>query len=67
MDAVTVPPIPINEPVHSYRRDTPERLSLEAKLGEFAGQSIDLTMTIGGQQRMAAGGRIDVVAPHSHS
>ena len=67
MDAVTAPPIPNNEPVHTYRRDTPERLSLEAKLRELAGQSIDLTMTIGGQQRMAAGGRINVVAPHSHS
>jgi NAD-dependent aldehyde dehydrogenases len=67
MDAVTTPPIPNNEPVHTYQRDTPERLSLEAKLRELAGQSIDLTMTIGGQQRMAAGGRIDVVAPHSHS
>ena len=67
MDAVTAPPVPTNEPVHTYRRDAPERMSLEAKLREFAGQSIDLTMTVGGQQRMAAGGRINVVAPHNHS
>src|SRR6476619_2262787 len=67
MDAVTAPPVPTNEPVHTYRRGAPERMSLEAKLREFAGQSIDLTMTVGGQQRMAAGGRINVVAPHNHS
>jgi 1-pyrroline-5-carboxylate dehydrogenase len=67
MDAVTAPPTPDNEPVHTYRSGTPERSSLEAKLQEFAGQSIDLTMTIAGQQRMAGGDHITVVAPHSHS
>ena len=67
MDAVTAPPTPDNEPIHTYRSGTPERSSLEAKLEEFAGQSIDLTMTIAGQQRMAGGDHISVVAPHSHS
>ncbi len=67
MDAVTAPPTPDNEPIHTYRSGTPERSSLEAKLQEFAGQSIDLTMTIAGQQRMAGGDHISVVAPHSHS
>ncbi len=67
MDAVTAPPSPENEPVHTYERGTPERLSLEAKLREFAGQPIDLPITIGGRQRMAGGDPISVVAPHSHS
>jgi 1-pyrroline-5-carboxylate dehydrogenase len=67
MDAVTAPPTPDNEPIYTYRSGTPERSSLEAKLEEFAGQSIDLTMTIAGQQRMAGGDHISVVAPHSHS
>jgi 1-pyrroline-5-carboxylate dehydrogenase len=67
MDAVTAPPTPDNEPIYTYRSGTPERPSLEAKLEELAGQSIDLTMTIAGQQRMAGGDHISVVAPHSHS
>jgi 1-pyrroline-5-carboxylate dehydrogenase len=66
MDAVTQVPAPVNEPVHTYAPDSPERARLEAKLKELAGNPIDLPMVIGGQERMGGGDRVDVVQPHNH-
>jgi 1-pyrroline-5-carboxylate dehydrogenase len=66
VDAVTNVPIPMNEPIRGYAPGSPERASLEQKLKELTGERADLTMTIGGQQRMGAGDRFDVVQPHNH-
>ena len=66
MDAVTgIPPI-VNEPIHSYAPGHPETHSLKARLQELAGEQADLTMTIGGRQRMGGGEKFSVVAPHRH-
>ncbi len=67
MDAITTPPMPMNEPVRSYAPGTPERASLEARLKEMAAEQVELTMTIAGEHRMAGGERIDVVQPHRHA
>ncbi len=67
MDAITSTPVPANEPVRSYRPGSPERESLIRTLTELAGQRAELTMTIGGVQRMAGGEPFDVVAPHRHA
>ena len=67
MDAVTAVPQPHNEPVATYAPDSPQRASLQKRLGELAGQKIELTMTVDGQSRMAGGDAIDVVQPHRHS
>jgi 1-pyrroline-5-carboxylate dehydrogenase len=68
MDAVTAVPTPANETVRGYAPGSPERGSLEAKLKEFnAAGAIDLTCTIGGEQRLGGGARIDVVQPHKHA
>jgi len=67
MDAVTSTPAPRNEPVRNYARGTPERESLIRHLHELSAGPAELTMTIGGRQRMAAGDPIDVVAPHRHA
>jgi 1-pyrroline-5-carboxylate dehydrogenase len=68
LDAVTVPPEPVNEPVRGYAPDSPERASLEARLKEMsAAEPVDLTMTVAGAERGGSGERIDVVAPHRHS
>ena len=64
MDAITHPPIPSNEPVYTYAPGTAERASITAKLAELAAGGTELTMTIGGVQRMGGGARIEVVAPH---
>jgi len=67
MDAVTAVPQPHNEPVATYAPDSPQRASLQRRLGELAGQKIELTMTVDGQSRMAGGDAIDVVQPHRHA
>ena len=67
IDAVTTPPAPTNEPVRSYAPGSPERDALARTVAELAGSPTELTMTVGGVQRMAAGPRLDVVAPHHHS
>jgi 1-pyrroline-5-carboxylate dehydrogenase len=67
VDAVTAVPLPANEPVRSYAPGSPERSSLEARLAELGSAPVDLTMTIGGEQRPGAGQPIDVVQPHRHA
>ena len=66
-DAVTSVPVPANEPVKSYAPGSPERAALETKIKELSGEAVDLTMTVGGVQRMAAGEWTDVVQPHNHA
>jgi 1-pyrroline-5-carboxylate dehydrogenase len=67
MDAVTQVPAPRNEPVLNYAPGSPERAALEARLAELATEKVELTSTIGGDQRMARGERFDVVQPHRHA
>ncbi len=67
MDALFHVPDPRNEPVRDYAPGSAETVSLQKRLGELASAPIDLTMTIGGEQRMAAGESINVVQPHRHS
>jgi 1-pyrroline-5-carboxylate dehydrogenase len=66
MDTITNVPSPHNEPVRQYPPGSPDRAVLESKVKELAGERAELTMTIGGSQRMAGGEPIDVVAPHNY-
>jgi 1-pyrroline-5-carboxylate dehydrogenase len=65
MDAVTHPPLPINEPVNDFRTGTRQREELIAKLEQLAGERPELTMAIGGEHRLGGGDEIDVVQPHN--
>jgi len=65
-DAVTNVPVPVNEPVRHYAPGSTERAALEDRIKELAGEQAELTMAIGGEHRMGAGDRIDVVQPHNH-
>jgi 1-pyrroline-5-carboxylate dehydrogenase len=67
MDAITITPVPRNEPVRSYAPHTPERAALTRRLAELSEQRAELTMTINGVQRMASGEPFRVVAPHRHA
>ena len=68
MDAVTAVPTPINETVRGYAPGSPERGSLETKLKEFnSAGPIDLTCTIGGEQKLGGGTPFQVVQPHKHA
>ncbi|MBF6474745.1 MULTISPECIES: L-glutamate gamma-semialdehyde dehydrogenase [Nocardia] len=66
MDAVTVVPIPGNEPVHSYAPGTSERELLLGKLAELSAEVVDVPLVIGGKHRPGIGARHDIVAPHRH-
>jgi 1-pyrroline-5-carboxylate dehydrogenase len=63
-DAITEVPAPANEPVHSFAPGSPERSAIEARLKQQAAERVELTMTIGGEQRLGGGEPIDVVQPH---
>ncbi|MEW2507387.1 L-glutamate gamma-semialdehyde dehydrogenase [Amycolatopsis sp. CA-161197] len=67
MDAVTQTPAPKNEPVYTYAPGSAERAELEGALKKL-GQAgpVDLTVTVGGEQRAGGGEKIDVVEPHNH-
>jgi 1-pyrroline-5-carboxylate dehydrogenase len=66
-DAVTSVPVPANEPVKTYAPGSAERAALETKIKDLAREPVDLTMTVGGVQRMGGGDWIDVVQPHNHA
>jgi 1-pyrroline-5-carboxylate dehydrogenase len=66
VDAVTNVPVPVNEPILGYAPGSPERAALETKIKQLAGERAELTMTIGGRERMGGGDRVDVVQPHNH-
>jgi 1-pyrroline-5-carboxylate dehydrogenase len=65
MDAVTTIPEPVNEPVRQYAPGSAERAELEGTLKRMQSDTYELTMTIGGERRMARGAPIDVVQPHN--
>jgi 1-pyrroline-5-carboxylate dehydrogenase len=66
MDAVTRVPSPHNEPALDYAPGSAERATLQTTLTELAKEPRELPATIGGAERLAAGERIDVAAPHDH-
>ena len=66
MDAATNVPTPVNEPTLHYAPGSPERAKVQTALGELTKQPMELTTTIGGEQRVSAGAPVDVVQPHNH-
>ncbi len=66
MDAFAVVPTPVNEANLDYAPGSPERVALEQKLVELQKESVELTATIGGEQRWAGGEELKVVQPHRH-
>ncbi len=66
MDAVTNVPTPLNEPTLHYAAGSPERSAVQVALAELAKEPHEFTATIGGEQRMGGGTRMDVVQPHNH-
>jgi 1-pyrroline-5-carboxylate dehydrogenase len=67
MDGTTRVPPPRNEPVLTYAPGSAERAALETRLAQLAAEPLELTLTVGGEQRMAGGERFDVVQPHRHA
>jgi 1-pyrroline-5-carboxylate dehydrogenase len=65
MDAITHPPLPVNEPVLDYAPGSPERETLVAALAAVT-EPVELGAVIGGQARRPGGEPFDVVAPFDH-
>ncbi len=65
MDSVTNVPFPANEPIRGYAPGSAERAALEEKIKDLAGERAELTITVGGQRRMAGGTPVEVVQPHN--
>ena len=66
MDAITHPPLPINETVLDYAPGSAERERLSAALKDFT-SPLELGAVIGGTTRRPAGEAFDVVAPFDHA
>ncbi len=67
MDAITSPPVPLNEPNLSYAPGSVERAAVEAELLRLQGSPIELTATIGGAKKLGGGAPFEVVQPHAHA
>ncbi len=66
MDAITHPPLPVNEPVLDYAPGSPERTKLVEALSSF-GEPLELDAVINGEKRRPSGEPFQVVSPHRHS
>ena len=58
-------PTPLNEPVKGHAPGSPERASLRARLRELAGQEVEMSSIINGQD-VRTGKLSNVVMPHDH-
>jgi len=58
-------PQPVNEPVLSYLKGSPERVAIEAELERQSGMEIEIPLIIGGKE-VRTGDCGTVVMPHDH-
>jgi 1-pyrroline-5-carboxylate dehydrogenase len=66
MDAITMPPAPINEPNLTYAPGSPEREGLLVELEKLERREKDLKAHIGGRRKAGGGAEMTVVQPHDH-
>ena len=55
-----------NDPVRSYRKNSPERAALLAEVARLKSQTIDIPMVIGGKE-VTTSEKIKLTPPHEHS
>jgi 1-pyrroline-5-carboxylate dehydrogenase len=66
MDAISFPPVPVNEPNLTYAPGTAEREALVTELAALERRPRTLRAHIGGRRRNGGGREIKVVQPHDH-
>jgi 1-pyrroline-5-carboxylate dehydrogenase len=64
MDAITHPPVPVNEPNLTYAPGSPERAALLAEVRSLESERHDLPARIGGERIEGHGHKHPVVQPH---
>ena len=68
VDAVTSVPPPLNEPNLSYAPGSPERKSVEQRLGElYDSEPVEFTAAIGAEKRRPGGESFTVTMPSDHA
>ncbi len=68
MDAITVVPGPVNEPVRSYAPGSSERVAIEAELAELAADTREILPVIGGVAAASVNAAVhEVRMPSDHS
>lgn len=68
MDAITVVPGPVNEPVRSYAPGSPERSAIEVELAELAADTREVLPVIGGIAAASVSAAVhEVRMPSDHS
>lgn len=58
-------PIPVNEPVLNYMKDSAEKKRLKAALKELKSENVDVPMYIGSEE-IRTGKTVDIRPPHEH-
>ncbi len=66
LDAIALPPSPVNEPVLDYAPKSAERARLKAELSRMSAETIEIPIHIGGKD-VTTGDLVDVRAPHKRS
>ncbi len=66
MDAISFPPVPVNETNLTYAPGSPERAELVAELEKQERKQVTLRAHVGGRRRSGGGEEITVVQPHDH-
>jgi 1-pyrroline-5-carboxylate dehydrogenase len=59
-------PLPVNEPVKSYKPGSPEREELKKKIAELKSQQVEIPLIIGGKE-IRTGNTEEIRIPHNHS
>jgi 1-pyrroline-5-carboxylate dehydrogenase len=59
-------PIPVNEPIKSYKPGSPEREELVKKIAELKSKQIEIPLIIGGEE-IRTGNTEEIRIPHNHS
>lgn len=59
-------PLPVNEPVKSYKPGSPEREELKKKINELKSQQIEIPLIIGGRE-IRTGNTEEIRMPHNHN
>ncbi|MDO9458243.1 L-glutamate gamma-semialdehyde dehydrogenase [Nocardioides sp.] len=66
MDAITTPPVPVNEPNLTYAPGSPERAALVVEIDRLERRQHTFRAHINGRKRNGGGEEIHVVQPHDH-
>lgn len=59
-------PLPVNEPIKSYKPGSPEREELVKKIAELKSKQIEIPLIIGGEE-IRTGNTEEIRIPHNHS